>query len=366
MNSTLQADQQGADSALAEGEVVVDDDTEDESEANVTFSISSYGADYPVDTLVARLEKGVFFVPSFQRAYVWSMPQASRFIESLLLGLPVPGIFVAKESGTSKHLIIDGQQRLKTLQFYFDKNFQGREFRLNGVDERWRGKTIDDLAFDDRQRLEDSIIHATVFKQEDPDDDRSIYFVFERLNTGGSKLYPQEIRSCVSYGSFIEFLRETNEDHEWRTVFGPQSKRQKDQELILRFLAFLYTKDDYQSPMREFLNKFVRSHRNINGQLACEFREAFRKTISVARQALGDRVFRPFGSLNAAVFDSVMVGLCKRLQRGHVEDLGQVKKAYDSLLGEEGFRAAYMKSTAGPESVRLRFELAQLAFEDVR
>lgn len=365
MNSTLQADQQGADSALAQGEVVVEDATEDESEANVTFSISSYGADYPVDTLVARLEKGVFFVPSFQRAYVWSMPQASRFIESLLLGLPVPGIFVAKESGTSKHLIIDGQQRLKTLQYYFDGSFQGREFRLKDVDKRWQGKTIDDLAFDDRQRLEDSIIHATVFKQEDPNDDKSIYFVFERLNTGGSKLYPQEIRSCVSYGNFIDLLRDINKETDWRAVFGPQSRRQKDQELILRFLAFLYTEENYQRPMREFLNRFIRLHRNIDEELACEFREAFLKTITVAHRALGDRPFRPSGSLNAAVFDSVMVGLYARLQQGSLEDLRQLKTAYDALLSNEEFKLAYQMSTADPENVRLRFELARQAFKDV-
>ena len=365
MNSTLQADQQGADSALAEDEVVVDDDTEDESEANVTFSISSYGADYPVDTLVTRLRKGAFFVPPFQRAYVWSLPQASRFIESLLLGLPVPGIFVAKESGTSKHLIIDGQQRLKTLQFYFDKKFQGKDFRLKDVDERWRGKTIDGLAFDDRQRLEDSIIHATVFKQEDPDDDRSIYFVFERLNTGASKLHPQEIRSCASYGNFIDFLRKTNEDHGWRTVFGPQSKRQKDQELILRFLAFLYDEPNYQRPMREFLNRFIRKHRDIEDTLACKFRNAFLETISVAVQALGSRPFRPSRNLNAAVFDSVMVGLYTRLQKGSLQNLSQVKAAYDGLLIDNRFRSAYQMGTAVPENVRSRFELARQAFKDV-
>ena len=93
----------------------VEDDTEDEGVQTVRFRISSYGADYTVDSLVKRLHREDFFVPPFQREYVWTLPQASKFIESLLLGLPVPNVFVAKEAASSKHLIIDGQQRLKTL-----------------------------------------------------------------------------------------------------------------------------------------------------------------------------------------------------------------------------------------------------------
>ena len=81
----------------------------------VEYSISSYGADYPVDSLVNRIEAGSIFIPSFQRGYVWNIYRASRFIESLLLGLPVPAIFLSREEASQKLLVIDGQQRLRTL-----------------------------------------------------------------------------------------------------------------------------------------------------------------------------------------------------------------------------------------------------------
>ena len=342
---------------------VVDDEAADELDAAGVFSISSYGADYTVDGLVKRLENGAFFVPPFQRAYVWSQVQASQFIESLLLGLPVPGIFVSKEPGTARHLVIDGQQRLKTLQYYFDKNFQGRIFRLKNVNDRWNGKTIQDLDGDDRQRLEDSIIHTTVFKQEKPDDDASIYFVFKRLNTGGSKLYPQEIRSCVSHGKFIDLLNDINNNKKWRQLFGPPSKRQKDQELILRFLAFFYKRDKYKRPMREFLNKFTRQYRNLDDQLGFRFRKVFLETVEVACDALDKRAFRPQNNLNAAVFDAVMVGLAKRLEHGPLTDPGRLQSAYDTLLNEQSFQGAYSKGTADVESVRSRFNLAESAFQ---
>src|SRR3989304_6490807 len=82
------------------------------------YSITSYGADFDVDGLVKRIDRDDIFVPPFQRGYVWNINQASRFIESLLLGLPVPGIFLSKDDDR-KLLVIDGQQRLVTLARFY-------------------------------------------------------------------------------------------------------------------------------------------------------------------------------------------------------------------------------------------------------
>ena len=112
------------DIAVAENSDRVDDNAENDETASVTYGISSYGADYTVDGIVKRIRKGEFYIPSFQSSYVWSLPQVSRFIESLLLGLPVPGVFLAKEENTNKHLVIDGKQRLKSLQFFFEGVFR--------------------------------------------------------------------------------------------------------------------------------------------------------------------------------------------------------------------------------------------------
>ena len=95
--------------------------SEDEAASTeIRYRISSYGADYPVDGLVKRLRQGDIAVPTFQREFVWPLPQASRFIESLLLGLPMPSIFLSKDSETQKLMVIDGQQRLKSLRFFYD------------------------------------------------------------------------------------------------------------------------------------------------------------------------------------------------------------------------------------------------------
>lgn len=345
----------------------VEDDAENETAATTPYRILSYGADYTVDSLVKRLQSGAFYIPPFQRAYVWERPQASRFIESLLLGLPVPGVFVARESGSSKHLIIDGQQRLKTLQYFFENRFgsSDRKFPLRDVASQWNGKTVDCLDSDDKLRLEDSVLRVTIFKQEHPEDNRSIYSVFERLNTGSSKLYPQEIRNCVSHGRFIDLLNELNANESWRLIFGPYSKRQKDQELVLRFLAFYFEGENYRGPIREFLNQFVAKNRHLSEPMWSEFRDVFLDSIQTAYDALGNRAFRPKSMLNAAVFDSVMVGIARRIQEKPISSLEQLKDAYDTLLTDEKFVSGFKVSTSNVENVRTRFACARTAFRDI-
>ena len=129
------------------------------------FSISSYGADYTVDSLVKRMRGSAFKVPVFQRKFVWTLKHSSKFVESLLMGLPVPGIFLYKEADTNEHLVIDGQQRLRTLQMFYDGLFKDKKFRLEGVREPWLNKAYDELEPADVLKLDDSVVHATIFSR---------------------------------------------------------------------------------------------------------------------------------------------------------------------------------------------------------
>lgn len=344
----------------------VDDEAEKEPSGPVVYNISSYGADYTIDGLVTRMKSGAFFVPPFQRSFVWSVRRASRFIESLLLGLPVPGIFVAKESDSARHLIIDGQQRLRTLEFFYEGTFGEKKFKLLDVDARWNNKAFADLSADDRQRLSDSIIHTTVFKQDAPKkDDTSIYHVFERLNTGAVRLRPQEIRNCVYYGDFVDLLNDLNNFEYWRSVFGKRSARFKDQELILRFLAFFRTADEYRRPMKDFLNRFAERYRNPAPEDRDAFKNTFCSTIATVATGLGNRAFRPERSLNAAVFDAVCVGIARRIQVKPITDADALQAAYVALLKDKEFRQSYLHSTADENSVRTRLSLATRIFSDI-
>ncbi len=336
-----------------------------------TYSITSYGADYPVDALVKRLDSKDVFIPAFQRQYVWNFRQACRFIESLLLGLPVPGIFLAKETDSQKLLVIDGNQRLKTLQYFYHGDFKdsGKGFSLKDVQEQFEGKNYKTLESNDRIKLDDSIIHATIVKQDKPtDDNSSIYYIFERLNTGGSLLQPQEIRACIYHGDFNELLDELNLNKNWRSIFGKTSVRLKDREFILRFFALYFKFSTYKPPMKGFLNTSMGENRKLKKHSKEELSNLFNKTIEIIFKSMGDRAFRPGKAINAAIFDAVMVGVATRLfksEKGEIKDLGKLREKYNSLLEDSVFIEAYKNHTSDERTVKIRINLAIEAFKDV-
>ncbi len=342
-------------------------DGNEEETLDFTYSITSYGADYPVDGLVKRIENGTIIVPGFQRKYVWSINMASRFIESLLLGLPVPGIFFSKDSRSTKLMVIDGQQRLKTLMSFYKGIFKGKEFKLKGVQERFLDKTYASLDTEDRERLDDSIIHATIVKQDEPsDDESSIYHIFERLNTGGLQLRPQEIRACIYEGPFNELLDELNKNTEWRTIFGKENERKKDQEFILRFFAFLFMRDGYVKPLKEFMNLYMARNRNFELQAKDELTEIFSRTVSFVAQSLGKKAFRPISAMNASIFDSVMVGIANRLEKGAIIDQQEFINKYSDLLSIDDYIKSTTDATSDLPVVDKRIKYAIKQFQDLK
>jgi hypothetical protein len=356
------------DSALKESTVedAVLDETEGEQQPHKRFQITSYGADMTVFELTHRLGKDFIVPPAFQRKYVWSKRQASRFIESLLMGLPVPGIFLYKDQKLKKQLLVDGLQRLETLARFKNKTFEGKLFELTEVAEPWDGKTWDDLTGDDKDIIEQSVIHATIFQQDYPKEkDRSIYEVFERINTGGLRLSYQEIRACVSFGSFSKLLRDLNTDTDWRKIFGEPSNRLKDEELILRFFALTHKGNAYTKPMREFLDNFLEDNREFEIYTKDNLTKDFSNAIAIAHGSLGERAFRVGPSLNAAIFDSVMVAIAARLKRGPIVKLDTLKQRYSELLQDTDYQAAYVRATSDEDSVRTRLRIATKWLADV-
>lgn len=337
------------------------------------YGITSYGADFPVDGLVQRLDKGDIVVPTFdpgvgddalgvvgfQRDFVWSKSQADRFIESLLLGFPVPGIFLVQGS-ENVLLVLDGQQRLRTLQSYYRGVFRDRTFRLQYVQPSFQGQGYDDLDTDSRRRLDNSIIHATVVRQEVPSEDQSgIYKIFERLNTGGTLLQPQEIRVALFNGNLIRLLRELNEDEHWRAMCGNRSKRLKDQELILRFFAFRAWSGNYKAPMKEFLNEYTGRNIDLEYQSKTELSKIFKVTTKLIHQQFGEQAFRLVRAVNAAVMDSLMTVVAEGIEAGTLRTETEIANAYRDLFADEEYRSAVERATAREENVALRLAKAR-------
>lgn len=335
----------------------IEDADEELQDEDVVYQINTFGADYTVDGLVKRFDRGDIYRPEFQRNFVWTWPQASKFIESILLGLPIPSVFLYREESTQKHLIVDGLQRLSTLHAFHKGRFphNDRVFRLRDVKSRFEGRTIDELEEEDQRRLEDAVIHAMIIQQMIPDDNNSsVYHIFDRLNSNGTPLQPQEIRAAIFHGPFQALLGRLNEEEHWREVFGPVHKRAKDQELILRFLALANSRIEYEKPMKTFLNNYMGANRYLDEEAAEELAGQFVDTISRAYAALGGRAFRPQRAMNVAVYDAVMVAIAECPSTGSEG----VREAYEGLIENELFMQMSSDATSDEANVHGRIDMA--------
>ena len=257
----------------------------DQESTPPSYDIASYPTDYTLEVLVDLHRRGVIVIPSYQRKFVWTIKQSSRLIESFLLGLPVPPIFLYMEpESKNRLLVVDGHQRLMSIVYFFEGYFgpavrkKRSEFRLVSLNEgsAYADKRYVDLRDTDEpsfNKFNATTLRSFVIRQLDPHDNTSMFQIFERLNTGGTQLAGQEIRNCIYHGPFNEMLVKLNKMPEWRRVFGKlhEDKRQRDVELILRFLALHDDVKDYYRPMKDFLSGYMQKHQSDEkGCARCE------------------------------------------------------------------------------------------------
>src|SRR5262249_55840963 len=195
-----------------------------------------------------------------------------------------------------------------------------------------------------------------------PGDDTSLYHIFERLNSGGRRLVAQEMRVALYHGPLMDRIKNLNEYGSWRHIFGKPSPRLKDQELILRFFALYSQQQHYSRPMEEFLSKFAGRNRRSDEPYLESLSHLFRECCDIFWKALERDVFRPTRALNAAVFDSCMVGLAHRVKDDNPVEPSRIKEIYEALLKDSQYYQATSRSTADEAFVVRRLNRAREAF----
>lgn len=342
------------------------DEVAEDTEAFVTYDIASYPSDLTLSVLAEMWKAGDIVIPEFQRNFVWSINQSSLLIESFLLGLPVPQVFFYVDQD-NKNLVIDGQQRLLSvvylLEGYFgSESLHGKRqvFRLAGLDDRspFAKKRFVDLEESSQRKLRNAVLRAINIRQLDPKGEHtSIYHIFERLNTGGTPLKPQEIRNCVFRGGFVPLLRELNLDTNWRQILGKKTldKHQKDVELLLRVYSLCQSWHEYEKPMKEFLN--IAMEKNKSGETARVkwFVERFARATKLVVKQLGPKPFHIRGPLNSSALDSVMCTVVENIDRIP----GDFAERFKALIKDEGFRQSTFYGTSDVSVLSARFELAR-------
>ena len=328
-------------------EPIEEDELEVEEEHDeapyVEFDISVSPSDPTLELLAQKVQNGDIIIPFYQRKYVWKIEQASRLIESFLMGLPVPQVFLYVNEEDQLE-VIDGQQRIRSVAYFFEGYFgeednKGRrqKFKLKGLSERseYNGKTFTELSPRDQRKLRNSTLRAINVKQLKPSlRNDSVFHIFERLNTGGTTLKPQEIRNAVYRGVIVDRMRDLNSNPQWQEILGLKKtdKNQKDVELVLRLFSLFEVWDGYEKPMLKYLNNFMDDNRDFDSDRAKRFAKRFPDAVETVAEAI-EKPFRPKSLLNTAVLEAVMVTLLEN--EGITAD--QLEKRYPKLLADPNF-----------------------------
>jgi len=284
--------------------------------------------DWTTETLLRQLDRGnIQLNPKFQRRDAWRPPRKSKFIESLILGLPIPQVVLA-ESKTKKgsYIVIDGKQRLLSLRQFatVPGDIEYRQLKLEGLQIRpdLIGKSLHDLendpSFTDEVRAFQNQTIRTVVIRGWPNES-VLYLIFLRLNTGSVQLSPQELRQALHPGPFLEFVEEKSGQLSGlqRILNNTEPDfRMRDAELLVRFFAFHNFIRDYKGNLKAFLDAACATLNSEWGEREEELRtqaDDLQAAIEAAYEVFGERhAFRKWDGyqyerrFNRAVFD-VMV-----------------------------------------------------------
>lgn len=319
--------------------------------------------------LYRRYRQGRFVIdPEWQRKYVWKEKRASRLIESFLMDLPIPVVYLAAtDTGNSE--VIDGLQRLTSVFKYF-----ANEYPLIGLEMRsdLNGKRFEDLSSTDQAKLEDATLQTLELPKHTRSDLR--FLIFERLNTGGVKLNEMEIRNCLYRGSLNNLLKELAELDEFKSCVNQKNlgERMQDRWLALRFLAF-YEKTYIKAKkgLKAFCNDFLETYKDAPEDKLKEFRKVFKHSMRACYTVFGDKAFRLRRAstksvrggewaprINATVFQVLSVSMTEY-------DLGQItraadriKEAYLDLLSTDSrWIECVGQSTGDPSKIEYSFKV---------
>jgi len=332
--------------------------------------------------LSMRQDGELILQPEYQRNFVASAQIASRLIESILLDVPIPVVYLAEENDGA-YSVIDGQQRLTSFLSYLDGKFpNGDEFKLSGLKvlTEFNRKKYDQLDKDSQTKIKTTTIHSIIIKKESNDDIK--FEIFERLNTGSTKLNEDEIRNTVYRGNYIKLLSELSENPTINTLVNKNNfkNRMIYRGMILRFLS-LSEKSylNYKSSMKQFCNKELRDNRNLNFEKRNEYKNRFEHCIDLVKIVFGDKAFRryipgseseagkwAFNQINLALFDLQMVGFVNYSKNEILSKADLIREGLLKLMiNDSKFQELIGFKTSDTDNVKKRFKIYMDMLDDI-
>jgi len=338
-----------------------------------------FATDWTAATLIDQLRReNIRLDPIFQRRDAWNPQRKSRFIESIVLGLPIPQIVLAEaKDDKGRFLVIDGKQRLLSLQQFAGIGVEPNQSALVLTSLKFRpelnDKSYEDLKSDARLRnhlnaFDNQPIRTVVVKNWQKED--VLYLIFHRLNSETLPLSPQELRQALHPGSFLRFAAEYTLTvgglHRALGIDKPDF-RMRDVELFVRFMAFQYALQKYSGNLKRFLddeceelNKQWPTQETTILEKAAQMEEA----IGAAYEVFDDDAFRKWDGVqyenrfNKAVFDIVVYYFAReRVRKRALAKKAKVKAAYQSLSRNVAFVKSLETTTKSVNATATRFRL---------
>lgn len=296
----------------------------------------------------------LFITPEYQRAFRWESFQQTRFIESILLGIPIPPIFVA-ENTQSKWEVVDGLQRISTI-FAFFGILKGKNKKNNStltvgeMIKELEGHTIETLPLKLKTTIKRSVCRVEIVRWDSQEDVR--YELFNRLNTGSMPLSDQELRNCIFRAYSVDLnakLIEIAKNDDFKNIIQASEAKQEQmflEELALRFYAFksLETTSVIKTTYPQFLTEFMRdvSKGTLGFNLNSET-DKFLELISILNHKYGKNIFRPKGVFALHIYDSISYALPKVFSQ-YSQEKDKIFCAVDELLSDAEYTSADQKT----------------------
>ena len=290
-------------------------------------TVKTQTVEYDLETIVKKIDKGIIKLdPEYQRKYRWTDGVSSRLIESLILNIPIPIIYISQdvdvdaETDEARYSVIDGQQRLTAIYKFMNSQYKLIDMSILTV---LNGYSYDDLPPFLVRRLEERTIKC--LRIDSTVDPQVKYDIFERLNSGSVKLTNQELRNAVYRGEFNETLKELSKYPEFRKLVridntdpdkNEKVKKMEDVELVLRFISLDEGRYQAYAPiMKKFLDNSMGDFSNKSVDLV-HIRNRFISVIKYISSELGDIPFAKYredgtiaSKFNTAVYDAVSIGI---------------------------------------------------------
>lgn len=301
--------------------------------------IDFYTSEYTVEILAQKVAEGEYTVPDYQREFTWDTPRKCKFIESILIGLPIPFVFFWMNNQTGKLEIVDGSQRLRTLEEYLHNRLT-----LEGLErlDLLNNTKFEDLSLARRRKILNKSIRGIILSEDT--DIESRVDLFERINTGSKVANPAEIRRGALRGIFMDFITglAKNEQFSRLAPVSPTQKKEREpEELVARFFAYSDGIDGYKDDVSPFIFRYIKRMNdefNRNPDLAIEYKSRFEKVLNFVETSftLGFRKTLKSKTTPRARFESIAIGSFEALQQN--PDLHISKSETDSILDSIEFK----------------------------